>query len=253
MQKLLPLFKITPSGILFAHDARVQEASTKKYKEEKQFFLHNFLKKDRVLYSIYRGVTRIKDESLFKKHKVRYDITVLPSGKIGQQAIRTVGHTHTKTNGVSYPEIYQVLSGKGLFLMQHEKTNALYLMSAKKNDIVIVPPEFGHITINANESRQLVVANIFIDKRGAQQYQKFKKTHGPIWYPIWRGGKLALKRNWSYKDSIRPIIIIIKKNALQLNRNSLYETFTNNPNLFDFLIHPKKYKNKLTIKNLYFK
>ncbi len=61
------------------------------------------------LYYMYRG--------LKKKNGARYDITVIPPKMLGKEFVKTKGHYHIG----SYGEIYIVLKGKAIYLMQKEK------------------------------------------------------------------------------------------------------------------------------------
>ncbi|MBP6855768.1 MAG: hypothetical protein KBC26_02235 [Candidatus Pacebacteria bacterium] len=247
----VPLFRETANGLVFDHQTRVENTTIKTYRDAKAFFKNASLKKDILLYRVYRGVALKKDIALFKKNGFRYDITMIYPRRIGDEATRTIGHTHTKNKEkVGYPEVYQVLKGRGAFLIQQQKTNILFIISAKKDDTVIIPPGCAHSTVNASPKESLIVANIFIDKKNAQQYNFFKKTHGPLWYPVWKNAALAWERNWNYKETAKPIHGTSKK-LKNARGQSLYRALVNNPKTFAFLGHPEHYLTQLAVKNLY--
>jgi len=124
------------------------------------------------LYYMYRGVK--------KKDGLRYDITVIPPLMLGQEFTKTKGHGHAG----AYGEIYIVLGGQALYLLQkyaNEKIEDVYVVKAKKGDIVVIPPYYGHVTINPSKKETLKEANwvsvscqniynSFIEKQGACYY-----------------------------------------------------------------------------------
>jgi len=119
--------------------------------------------KNEDLYYMYRGVDR--------KDKLRYDITVILGKMLGKEFNKTKGHYHPN----KYGELYIVLEGKAFYLMQKinnkEEIDDLYIVKAKKGDHVIVPPGYGHITINP-EKEDLKMANWV--------YEEFDSIYKPI-------------------------------------------------------------------------
>src|SRR5271157_3838895 len=56
---------------------------------------------------------------VYKKDGMRFDITVIPSRAILDECAKTYGHSHPLAeDGLGYPEVYQVLSGTAIFLLQ---------------------------------------------------------------------------------------------------------------------------------------
>lgn len=88
---------------------------------------------------------------------LRYDITVIPPAKFGKEYVKTAGHYHPKApkSDVSYTEIYQVLEGSATYLLQKAGRKGRVLdvavVEAEKGDIVFIPPDYGHITINRSD------------------------------------------------------------------------------------------------------
>ncbi len=124
------------------------------------------------LYYMYRGVK--------KKDGLRYDITVIPPRMLGQEYTKTKGHSHSQ----EYGEIYIVLRGQALYLLQEYTNNKIkdvYAVKAKKGEVVVIPPHYGHITINPSKKETLKEANwlcetcqniydLFVEKQGACYY-----------------------------------------------------------------------------------
>ena len=207
------------------------------------------------IYLIYRDVRFKKDREIFRKNHLRYDITIIYPGFLGREFPKTIGHFHLKNN----PEIYEVLSGKALFLFQEISGKRNYLIKAAKGQKVIVPPEFGHITINLG-AKPLVIANIFADNVGSD-YDFFKKHHGDAYYitkPENRNlrraaGFFNIEKNKSYKK-IGKLKIGTPEEIPRLGiyfKKPLYDSFVKNPGNFEFLTNPKKFIEKLSPNNLF--
>jgi len=129
------------------------------------------------LYYMYRGVK--------KKDELRYDITVIPPHMLGQEFVKTKGHGHSGT----YGEVYIVLEGKALYLLQKyagNKIEDVYAVKAKKGDVVVVPPYYGHITINPSKKETLKEAN-WVCETCQNVYDSFAEKQGACYYFTIRG------------------------------------------------------------------
>lgn len=137
------------------------------------------------VYYIWRGVK--------KKGDLRYDITIIPPKMLGQEFVKTKGHQHSK----KYSELYIVLEGKAIFLIQKSKNNLLvediFAVKTKKNDIVIIPPHYGHLTINPSK-KELKIAN-WLNKKCQNDYRLFEKKQGACYYYL----KSGWLKNKNYK------------------------------------------------------
>ncbi len=195
----LPI-KLSKRGIIFSPKLKHEKVEVRHYKGYEKFFKDQgsgpSLDFSGPLYYIYRNVRFPAHTALFKKHGIRYDITVLNAGTIGTEAIHTVGHIHKVLPRTGRPsELYQVLSGKALFYLQHPTTKHIRLINAQAGAWVHIPGAFGHVTINASPTQQLVIANIFTNRKNASDYQFFKKTHGPAFFPIWNKTSITFEKN----------------------------------------------------------
>ncbi len=129
------------------------------------------------LYYMYRGIK--------KKGELRYDITVIPPLMLGQEFVKTKGHAHTKT----YGEVYIVLAGQALYLLQkyaNNKIEDVYAVKAKRGEVVVVPPYYGHITINPSKKETLKEAN-WVCKNCENVYDSFLEKQGACYYFVERG------------------------------------------------------------------
>ena len=123
------------------------------------------------LYYMYRGVKR--------KNGLRYDITVIPGIMLGQEYNKTKGHEHMKPVG----ELYKVLKGKAIYLMQSKE--GVYAIKAKKGDVVIIPPLYSHITINPSK-QELKMAN-WMDETVKSNYKPLMKNKGAYYFYTKKG------------------------------------------------------------------
>jgi glucose-6-phosphate isomerase, archaeal len=142
---------------------------------KKVIFDKEWLKKanDFELYYMYRGMK--------KKDNLRYDITVIPPKMLGKEFVKTKGHYHLGKNG----EIYIVLKGEALYLVQlkaskKDEIKDVYAVKAKKGDVVVIPPFYGHITINPSR-KKLEMAN-WMDDKCQSDYSFFEQMNGACYF-----------------------------------------------------------------------
>jgi glucose-6-phosphate isomerase len=97
------------------------------------------------LYYMYRNLIREQDKELFEQHNIRFDITIIPPKKLGKELVKTAGHFHPKIEGeMSYPEVYEVMHGEGLYLLQKEELTRtgeieLIIIAAHAGDQILIP------------------------------------------------------------------------------------------------------------------
>mgnify|MGYP001043535082 CR=1 FL=1 len=89
------------------------------------------------LYYMYRDLAENEEEydKIFANN-LRYDITIMFPKMLGKEFNKTVGHDHPIVPGTSitYPELYEVLEGEAIFLLQdseNEKIKDVYAIRAK--------------------------------------------------------------------------------------------------------------------------
>jgi len=126
------------------------------------------------LYYMYRDLSRnTKDKEKITSNHLRYDITIIPPNMLGVEYVKTAGHFHPNfpNSSISYPEIYEVLEGSATYLMQKDDNSDVYVVEAVAGDKVIIPPNYGHITINRAKER-LVMGNWVCSD--------FSSIYGPI-------------------------------------------------------------------------
>ncbi len=217
------------------------------------------------IYLMYRGICFKKDKNLFKQHHLRYDITVIFPGLLGKEFSKTIGHYHQRGSKITYPEIYEILSGSGIFLFQKiekdkSRVKEIYFIKVKRGQNIIIPPGFAHITINTTD-RLLILANIFADNVNSV-YSFLKKHHGAGYYVL--KGRAGDKRRKNKKRIIfekNPNYKMVSKLKVGTSKETpgfkiffkktLYNSFIQNPKNFEFLTKPEKYLNLLKPQKLF--
>ena len=147
---------------------------------------------DMPVYYMYRGLYKNReDKKLMDAYHLRYDITVIPPLMLGKEYVKTAGHYHPschppideQTLSLSYTEIYQVLEGEAQYLLQKTEGCAaedVVLVHAKARDIVIIPPNYGHVTIN-NSNDVLKMSN-WVSSGFTSIYEPVRELRGAAYY-----------------------------------------------------------------------
>jgi glucose-6-phosphate isomerase len=150
----------------------------------------NFAKtaEDTELYYMYRGIE--------EKDGLRYDITVVSAKMLGDEFNKTKGHYHVG----AWQEVYTVLEGQVIYLLQKRDSSGniedAYFVNAKKGDFVIMPPFYGHVTINPSETQDLKMAN-WISPDCKSDYSDFVNLSGACYYYT----KTGWLKNSNYKST----------------------------------------------------
>ena len=143
---------------------------------------------DQPLYFMYRDVAMNEaDREWLKIHDLRFDITVIPPATLCGEYVKTKGHYHPASpEGPAYPELYQVLEGTAHYLLQNRDLTDAVVIRAGEGDAVLIPPGYGHVTINPGEG-ELVMANL-VSTRFSSEYAFFEAHRGAAYYEL-EGGK----------------------------------------------------------------
>lgn len=152
----------------------------------------------RPLYFMYRDLARSEsDRAWLRQQHVRYDITVIPPGTLCGEYVKTKGHYHTvNPAGVPYPEIYEVLSGTGHYLLQTDDAGDVVMIEGTAGDKILIPPGYGHVTINPVKA-DLMMANL-VSAEFSSNYGPYAEKRGAAYYEM-EGG--ALVKNPCYPDA----------------------------------------------------
>lgn len=203
------------------------------------------LAKNDVYYAVFRNLGIIGG-------KARYDITKIPQTLIGGEFAKTFGHYH---KGI-YPELYEVLNGRAYFLLQKFGDNPseireAYIVEAGAGEKAVMPPEFGHLSINVSGG-ELALGNWI--SMVEYDYETIKKFHGGCYYVLENGQNIEFEKNQNYK-SVPEIKKLKLRDLPELGIKNDKEhpiwDLKNSPEKLDWLVNPEKYMELLTIEKLY--
>lgn len=139
------------------------------------------------VYSMYRNLSASPGDARWMASlAIRFDVTSISPGTLCGEHVKTKGHYHPENPaGTGYPEIYQVFEGEAHFLLQKRDLSAVYLVEANEGDTVVVPPGFGHVTINPGAC-EMVMANI-VSNAFASDYSFYEDHRGGAYYELTDG------------------------------------------------------------------
>jgi glucose-6-phosphate isomerase, archaeal len=207
-------------------------------------------------YEVYGGVCLQEHESTLQDHHLTYDLTIVPPTMLGQEYNKTIGHYHANIPGtqIAHPELYEVLHGHGLFLLQKmdsEFKNLITVLAieGEPGDKIIYPPNYGHIMVNIGDE-PLIMAN-WLSTDYKALYEPIKERHGMALYVVkGKDGKPTFVKNENYKDQpmMRKMVIGDKlRTDFGLETGEpMYVTALRNPKILEFLSNPQKYAVQLS-------
>ncbi len=206
------------------------------------------------MYYMYRDVHLPKDEQLIRENEVRYDITLIPPGKIGDEYVKTVGHYHSMVPGedYAYPELYEVLFGHALFLIQKPdketgKIITVMAIRAGVGDKVVYPPNYGHIIVNIGKTA-LVTAN-WVSSEYTADYESVKAKHGMAYYVLGNNDtqfEMVPNKNYGELPEVRFAQGHMNTSLGFLVDEPMYETGIRHPGRLEFLNKPHKFAVELS-------
>lgn len=210
MLLILKMLEVSPSdkSLIFGNQ-RFLPAIRKLYDMKEVIYDENWLSKaeNLDLYYMYRDLYLTKkDYESIKERNLRYDITIIPACMLGQEYVKTAGHYHPSISvgiNITYPEIYGVLSGEAHYILQKvaaDTVEDVVLIEAKQNDIVLIPPNYGHITINPS-TKTLEMANL-VERNFSSIYEPIKAKRGGAYFEL-TGRKFIKNRNYSDVPELR--------------------------------------------------
>ncbi|MBN1455132.1 MAG: glucose-6-phosphate isomerase [Methanomicrobia archaeon] len=145
------------------------------------------------LYYMFREVAKNEaDAQQITALGLRYDITIIPPLKLGLEFVKTAGHYHpcVPDSKMTYPEIYEVLEGEAHYLLQRREMAAsggeaitdVIVIQARRGDKVIIPPHYGHVTINPTNTT-LKMAN-WVARSFSSVYEPYKERGGAAYFEL---------------------------------------------------------------------
>ena len=194
------------------------------------------------VYYMYRDVARCsEDRSWLSAQELRFDITVIPPRDLCGEYNKTKGHYHpADPSGTGSPEIDEVLAGEAHYLIQNHDCTDVVMIAACAGEIVVVPPGYGHVTINPTHSTVLQMANI-VSSRFSSNYSGYEAQNGAAFFEWIQEG---LVKNPTYRNL--PDLRLVRAQRLADVKDAipdpLYNLIENRAPVLDFLNHPEKFE-----------
>lgn len=124
------------------------------------------------IYSVSRGVEKNND--------LRWDITIMPPRMLGKEFTKTKGNR----NDQGFQELYTVIEGEAIFLMQKtekELVKDVFAIKASSDNWIIVPPNYEIITINSSAEKTLKTGN-WVSEKTQNIYEDIEKFQGACYF-----------------------------------------------------------------------
>ena len=194
------------------------------------------------VYYMYRDVAwSSEDRSWLAVQELRFDITVIPPRDLCGEYNKTKGHYHpADPSGTGSPEIDEVLAGEAHYLIQNHDCTDVVMIAACAGEIVVVPPGYGHVTINPTHSTVLQMANI-VSSRFSSNYSGYEAQNGAAFFEWIQEG---LVKNPTYRNL--PDLRLVRAQRLADVKDAipdpLYNLIENRAPVLDFLNHPEKFE-----------
>jgi glucose-6-phosphate isomerase, archaeal len=206
------------------------------------------------MYYMYRNVHFQEHEKMLQEMQVSYDLTLIPPGKIGQEFNKTVGHYHAVMPGTKfgYPEVYEVLNGHALFLLQKmdatfEDLITVIAIEAKAGQKVIYPPNYGHALINVGD--EALITSNWVGDNFERVYNPISARHGMAYYVVadhQNGFKFVENPNYQDHPKVRVINDQFMHHFEIMGKGPMYTIGTTSPKSLEFLTKPDKYAVELS-------
>jgi len=203
-------------------------------------------------YFMYRGVGLPEHKEVVSRRSLRYDVTVIPPGRIGNEYMKTAGHYHPvdPETGVGFPEVYEVLWGRAHYLLQKragrpDVLEDVVVIEAGPGDKVVIPPGYGHITINPGDE-PLVMCNC-VETHFASDYAPIREMKGGAYFEVEEDGQGVFIPNERYARTPPPRLVKpLVDGGLGLPEGvPLYACLTSRPESLDFLVRPGRHLDAL--------
>jgi len=172
---------------------------------------------NKIIHRIYRYVG---DSPVLKRNNLKLDITVILPGSWAGEFIKTTGHYHLSIgkNQTAPPDLYQLVFGKGIILIQKEENKKIipYIIQPKLLEPILIPPEYAHTIINIGTS-PMVFQNICV-RIPHLNYKPILNRKGMAYFIKRKEGKLCFIPNLNYSKNGYQVEKI-KKFSIYQNQN----------------------------------
>lgn len=140
------------------------------------------------------------------------NVTIIAPGSFNGEYPKTFGHYH----GVDVPEIYHLIEGEGVLIMQKkhmdgdkwvpEQVDEVLLIQAKPGDEILITPEWGHSWSNVGKG-PLISFDDWRSGHSPDDYAKIEQLQGLAYYLTSENGQVKPVANSYYKNLPEPKFI----------------------------------------------
>ncbi|MDI6810788.1 MAG: glucose-6-phosphate isomerase family protein [archaeon] len=239
----MPWTELTFGERTFFPDVRMLE-EMKEVIFDKQFLARANM--DMELYYMFRDVAKDEvDAKRIEERGLRYDITIIPPNTLGVEFVKTAGHYHPYLPGsnLTYPELYEVQEGEAHYLLQRrseerhvETITDVVVVEAKRGDKVLIPPNYGHVTINPSEST-LKMAN-WVARTFSSIYEPIKQKGGAAYFELTTSEFIKNERYDEVPDIRYATPSEIRPEEIELGTDGAMYELLREPEKLEFLIQP---------------
>lgn len=193
------------------------------------------------LYYMYRDLYLDEHKDVIRENNIRFDITMIPPKTLGKEYVKTKGHYHNNAyKNLSYPELYGVIQGEAHYLLQkveNGRVKDVVVVKAESGDKVLIPPNYGHITINPGQGA-LKMAN-WISTENQSSYGDITEKEGGAYYETEEG--FVQNKNYDGEFGLRFANPLMFPDFDMTPGKSIYKLIEE-PSYLRFLNHPEKYQ-----------
>lgn len=196
-----------------------------------------------IVYSVAMDVGKEKDLQDLKERNLLYGAMIFEKGFVGEEPVRSQGHIHaiSKSCNSSTCEVYEIWSGEAYIYMQEtaeDNPGKCIAVHAKAGDIVIVPPNWAHCTINADPSQPMLFGAWCVRDFGFD-YDGVRSHKGVAYFPKIENNRIKFVKNPMYcsceielKEAREYPEFSLKKGV------PIYTQYEENPDKFTFVTNP---------------
>ena len=208
-----------------------------------------------VCYRFYQNIWDESKRKVFEDRQVTNGITILMPGLMGRECRKNSGHYHGVSEGhrLPFPEVYEVLCGTAVFLIQESEAfleggplavNRMRAAVLQEGEKMIIPPYSAHCVCNAGDG-PMAFGNLAVPC--ALHYEPIARMHGFGMYLLKEKNHLLFVPNARYEKlpQLELVSPVEKENLGVVRDVSLNEMFWECPERFDYLAEPEAFETEI--------
>ncbi len=242
-------------GVSFGPEMRMPQYSTRELDALRPVLLDPEAEGPDVIYWMYRDCGLPENAALGEAHHLRYDLSAFRPVTLGPEFMKTSGHYHPVIPGrrVAYPEVYEVLHGEALYIMQTVDDYAaspeelivedVIMVRVSAGQKIIMPPGYGHVTVNTLDE-PLLMTN-WVSNEFSSFYGSVENARGFAWYVVSDAGEPSYLENKSYAQGVPAVRWAEVQEVPDLGLvwdTPMYQACVEAPENFRFLNAPEEYE-----------